>query len=199
MKDTIKIAEYIMPNKAFIFIFDNSSAHGSFASNALTITKMTVNPAGKNTPHMHDTIIPADNPQGMGGTVQKMQFPLHLPCNHQYKDYEGKPKGMHIVLEERGLIRPAEKGKSMINTWTGNKIIGECANCKKRKARKPHLESLSKDEEDGANDENAADDTEEEAMEDCCMRRMLANQADFKGEKSLLENSMFNFALLGAL
>lgn len=71
-----------MPDKTFVFIFNNSSAHGSFATDALTITKMTVNPAGKNTPNMHDTIIPSNNPHSVGGTVQNMQFPSHLPCEH---------------------------------------------------------------------------------------------------------------------
>lgn len=180
-----------MPDKAFVFIFDNSSAHGSFAPDALTVTKMTVNPAGKNTPNMHDTIIPSNNPHRVGGTIQNMQFPSHLPCEHQYKIYEGKPKGMQVILEERKLIKPAEKGKGMVNFCTQKKLIGECAKCKKRKARKPHLELLSKEEQEEADDEDSADDTEGDearaAEEDCCMKRMLANQADFKAERSLLE------------
>lgn len=102
---------------------------------------------------------------------------------------------MQVILEVRKLIKPAEKGKGMVNFCTGKKIIGECAKCKKRKAQKPHLESLSKEEQEEADDEDAADDTEEDeaeaAVDDCCMKRMLANQADFKAERSLLEKVSF--------
>lgn len=83
----------------------------------------------------------------------------------------------------------------MVNAHTGKKIIGECAGCKKRKARKPHLELLSKEEQDNVDQEDTADDTEEEEV-DCCMKRMLANQADFKGKRSLLEKVSNIFALL---
>ena len=43
---------------------DNSSAHNSLVKDALTVTKMNVGPGGKNTPDMHDTVVPADNAHG---------------------------------------------------------------------------------------------------------------------------------------
>jgi hypothetical protein len=54
-----------------------------------------------------------------------------------------------------------------------------------RKARKPHLENLSPDELNVV-DAKESDDTEE-LETDWCMKKMLGSQADFKAEKSLLE------------
>ena len=76
-----------------MYIFDNFSEHNSLAKDALTVTKMNIGPGGKNTPNMHDTVIPADNPHGFGGEVQTMQFDKHLPKNHPHKKL-GNDRGM---------------------------------------------------------------------------------------------------------
>ncbi|KAJ7325750.1 hypothetical protein DFH08DRAFT_816827 [Mycena albidolilacea] len=174
----ILIARRLFPKAIIYWVFDNSSAHGSLAPNALTATKMNVNPGGK-VPEMHDTIIPADNPHGQGGKIQKMIFDAKLPDDHPYKQFEGLPKGMNIILAERGYTKDGK----------GKKLIGDCQACKAAKSRKPHLDGASTDEE-GDMFGDDGNDTEEELDEcpvDCCMRRLLSLQPDFAGEKSQLE------------
>lgn len=48
-------------NAVVEFMFDQSSAHGAFAKDALNAKEMNVQPRGKQC-KMHDTLIPADNP-----------------------------------------------------------------------------------------------------------------------------------------
>ncbi len=60
----MKIVECLFPNKHLVFIFDNFSAHNSLVKDALTVMKINVGPGGKNTPDMHDTVVPADNAHG---------------------------------------------------------------------------------------------------------------------------------------
>lgn len=167
----------LSPNKKYVFIFDNSSAHNSLAKDALTVTKMNVNPGGKQA-HMHDTVIPRNNPHGLGGQPESMQFSKELPSTHKYFKYAGQPKGMQVILEERGLVKPSKK------------IVGVCKDCKESRSRKPQIEGLSPVEEALIDDEEEGDDTEEE--EDtrpkiCCMQRILSLQDDFRNEKSLLQ------------
>ncbi|KAJ7182123.1 hypothetical protein C8R46DRAFT_985245 [Mycena filopes] len=70
MARAIIIARRLFPNAIIHWVFDNSSAHGSLAKDALTATKMNVGPGGK-VPEMRDTIIPADNPHGRGLSQSK--------------------------------------------------------------------------------------------------------------------------------
>ena len=78
-ENAMKIAHRLFPNAVIHWIFDNSSCHGSLAKDALTVTKMNINPGGKNVPHMHNTVIPLSNQFGKGGQVQMMQFDDILP------------------------------------------------------------------------------------------------------------------------
>ena len=136
---------------------------------------MNVNPGGKNVPHMRDTIIPHDNPSGRGGLRQTMQFDANLPAGHEDKPFEGLPKGMRRVLEERGLLKPG--------------MVGDCQGCKQSKSRKAHVTGLT-DTELARIDEDEEYDTEEEEDTrpvDCCMRRILSLQTDFQMEQSLLQ------------
>jgi hypothetical protein len=128
---------------------------------------------------MRDTIIPLDNPHGHGGQPQKMVFDKNLPHDHPHKQFEGQPKGMKLILAERGYTTN-NKGKP---------LIGECKACKAAKARKPHLDGASPDEELGMyyDDGGNNSDEEDERRVDCCMRRLLSHQPDFAGEKSQLE------------
>ncbi|KAJ7794205.1 hypothetical protein B0H14DRAFT_3888832 [Mycena olivaceomarginata] len=100
----ILIARRMFPKAIIHWIFDNSSAHGSLAPDALTTTKMNVNPGGK-VPEMRDTIIPDSNPHGHAGEAQKMTFDKICPTNHPYKEFEGLPKGMKVILAERGYTK----------------------------------------------------------------------------------------------
>jgi hypothetical protein len=138
---------------------------------------MNVNPGGK-VPEMRDTVIPLDNPHGHGGKVQKMMFDKNLPDDHPHKQYKGLPKGMKIILAERGYT----------NNSDGRALIGDCKACKASKARKPHLDGVSADEEaDMLGDDGNDTDEEDERPSDCCMRRLLSLQSDFAREKSQLE------------
>jgi hypothetical protein len=49
-----------------------------------------------------------------------MVFPENLTADHPHYEFWGQPKGMHIVLEERGLI-------PMLTAANGGKLpVGEC-------------------------------------------------------------------------
>lgn len=142
------------------------------------MSKLNVNPGGKNTPNMHDTIIPESNPFGKGGQVQKMQFDDVLPDDHPHKAHEGQPKGLRVLAEERGYT----------HTSNGKRLIGECKVCKLAKARKPHLTELSPEELQRIEGDDANDTEEEEERPiECCLKRLMSFQDDFKREKSMLE------------
>ncbi|KAJ7498082.1 hypothetical protein B0H11DRAFT_1856638 [Mycena galericulata] len=181
----ILIARRMFPKAIIHWIFDNSSAHGSLAPDALTTTKMNVNPGGK-VPEMRDTIIPDSNPHGHAGEAQKMTFDKNLPGDHPYKKFEGLPKGMKVILAERGYTKDTN----------GKTLIGDCKACKLAKARKPHLDGASADEEREmyGEDGNDTEEEDEERPVDCCMRRLLSLQPDFAGQKSQLE--LVTFILL---
>ncbi|KAJ7455495.1 hypothetical protein FB451DRAFT_1048927, partial [Mycena latifolia] len=174
----ILIARRLFPNAIIHWVFDNSSAHGSLAKDALTATKMNVNPGGK-VPEMRDTVIPLNNPHGLGGKVQKLTFDKDLPDDHSHKKSEGLPKGMKIILAERGYTTDSN----------GKSLIGDCKACKSSKSRKPHLEGASAAEEADmfGDDGNDTDEESDERPVDYCMRRLLSLQPDFAGEKSQLE------------
>jgi hypothetical protein len=107
-----------------------------------------------------------------------MTFDKNLPDDHPYKQYEGLPKGMKVILAERGFTKNGD----------GKPLIGDCKACKASKSRKPHLEGASVDEKADMFGEDGNDtDEEDERAADCCMRRLLLLQPDFAREKSQLE------------
>ncbi|KAJ6477742.1 hypothetical protein C8R45DRAFT_934397 [Mycena sanguinolenta] len=110
----ILIARRLFPKAIIHWVFNNSSAHGSLALDALTVTKMNVNPGGK-VPSVCDTIIPLNNPHGHGGKPQKMMFDQNLPENHPYHQYPGLPKGMKVILAERGYTKDHSAPQQMKN------------------------------------------------------------------------------------
>jgi hypothetical protein len=172
MVNAMRIAEHLFPHKCLLFIFDNSSAHNSLAKDALTVTKMNISPGGKNMPNMHDTIVPADNPHSQGGQVQNMQFNDVLPTDHPYKQHEGKPKGIRVILKEHGLISTMIPGK---RGGKSDRLVGECKSCKASKEQKPKLDNLSP-EELAAIDGEGGNDSEEEDEQptNCCMQQILS-------------------------
>jgi hypothetical protein len=88
---TIAIFNTKFPEKQALFIFDNSSAHGSLRPDALKVFEMNKSDGGKQRTQ-HDTIIPNSNPDPRyRGRAQKMTLP------------DGSPKGLKRVLEERGF------------------------------------------------------------------------------------------------
>ena len=73
-----------------VFAFDNSSSHAKLANDTLNAMNMNLNPGGKQ-PIMRDTIF--------NGQVQTMVFPSDYPDEILRR----KPKGMKVILQERGL------------------------------------------------------------------------------------------------
>jgi hypothetical protein len=97
----IPIFNILHPNSQAVFIFDCSSAHGTYAKTALRAQNMNLKHGGKQS-HLRNSVIPFDNPH----------IPLHLRGMPQSFVYgsshpdplkEGKPKGIRAILEERGL------------------------------------------------------------------------------------------------
>ena len=84
IRDAVKIAEhvYTMDTHTIVWVFDQSSCHRAFADDTLNVRKMNVQPGGAQ-PAMRDTM--------WGRRVQKMVMD------------DGTPKGMKMVLEERGI------------------------------------------------------------------------------------------------
>ncbi|KAI0029008.1 hypothetical protein K488DRAFT_57317 [Vararia minispora EC-137] len=196
----LKIARVLFPQCVIHWIFDNSSCHNCMDEDALTPSKMNVHPGGTNPPSLHETIIPANNPFGKGGQPQAFLFPTSLAADHPYKGFEGKPKGMAVILEERGyLMRHAgeQRKKNGYQYYhvhgpsKGKRIVGDCQRCKDRKSRKDKLTERdgvpvgtnldAVDSEDSEPEDNTS------LLTDCCMRRMLSLQDDFQGQKSMLE------------
>ena len=83
IKDAVKIVEivYSMDTHTIVWVFDQSSCHRAFAEDALNVRKMNVRPGGAQ-PTIRDTM--------WGRRVQKMVMD------------DGTPKGMKMILEERG-------------------------------------------------------------------------------------------------
>jgi len=81
----VDIAEIKYPKDdgwCHVWIFDHSSCHATMADNALDVTKMNVNPGGKQR-LMRDTV--------WQGRVQKMNYSV------------GMHKVMCVVLQKRGI------------------------------------------------------------------------------------------------
>lgn len=173
----------MFPGDALEFFFDQSSAHGAFAKDALNAKEMNVKPGGKQRV-MRNTYIPQDNPDpALRGRLQSMVFPPDLPANHPDYELRGQPKGMYRVLEERGLI-------PTLKAVNGGKLVGECAICKlSREAQEQLLRetlaaALSGNEEPS---ELHTDVMAPSASSTCCMRKVLSMQQDFRDEKPLLQ------------
>jgi hypothetical protein len=91
VKSAIGIFETAHPNCTSLFIFDQSSAHGSLPPDALKAFEMNKSDGGKQQ-KQQDTIIPQSNPSAAHrGKVQKMMLP------------DRRPQGLQTVLEEHGF------------------------------------------------------------------------------------------------
>lgn len=116
MNTALDIFEARFPDAQALFIFDQSSAHGSFASDALLAHKMNAGPGG-NQPKMRDTMIPIDNPDpSLRGCIQSMIFPPG------HKD-AGLAKGMIQIIKEHHLYNSLSKD--------GKKPLRICHDCRK--------------------------------------------------------------------
>ena len=92
IKEVVKIADFKYPKedgRKIVWIFDHSSCNAAMPEDALVVSRMNVNPGGKQ-PVMRDG--------WWGGKLQRMYFNL-----------EKIPKGMSQVLEERSVNTRGKK------------------------------------------------------------------------------------------
>jgi len=132
-----------------LFDFENSRNHLKFADNALRVSKMNLEPGGSKMKIMHDTYV-LDDKHADGGYVQLLALP------------DGSPKGLKIVLMERGL-------------WpiSGKRFLTQCAiKSASGKSTKLNPRCLN-----GGT---------------CCARVLLAAQPDFRNQKSQVEEAILN-------
>ncbi|THU88378.1 hypothetical protein K435DRAFT_866342 [Dendrothele bispora CBS 962.96] len=99
VKHAISIFEAAHPNCVALFIFDQSSAHASLGPDALRAFDMNKSDGGKQR-RQRDTIIPQTNPD-----VAKRGKPQKMTTS------DGKPKGLEVVLTERGFNTRGMKAK----------------------------------------------------------------------------------------
>lgn len=94
VKNAMKIAKFKYPAQlhTVCWVFDQSSCHRAFAEDALNAKRMNVHSGGAQ-PKMRDTV--------WAGKVQKMTLA------------DGTPKGMKLVLKERGINTATLKGDDM--------------------------------------------------------------------------------------
>jgi hypothetical protein len=143
------------------------------ADDALCVSKMNVGPGGKQ-PNMRDSVIPVSNPFGYGGQVQSLVYPNALPNDHPHKKFEGKPKGMRVVAEERGYLTGPE----------GKRLVGDCVRCKAQRARKFRVDNNDQKDVDSEESESESEDNRPDT---CCLRRLLSMQDDFRAQKCLIQ------------
>jgi hypothetical protein len=141
---------------------------------ALCTSKINVGLGGKQ-PHMCNMIIPLDNPFGLCGHVQTLNYPPCLLDNHPYKKFEGKPKGMCVIAEERGYAVELDGGKRM---------VGDCMQCKLRNTRKV---KCNKSESKEVNSEESEDKDEGRCANTCCLQHLLSMQEDFREQRCLIQ------------
>lgn len=172
-RDAIRIFEYIYPNGIAVFIFDCSSAHEAFASDALLAHKMNRGPGGAQ-PKMYDTI------NSTTGQCQQIVWPSDSTAKDAEGDsLAGQAKGMEQVLRERQLLGNLDS--------KNGRHLGVCADCKKSQAAR-------EDEIEGSGVEGLGERGVSETETDdlrrsrtCCMQRVLPLQPDFVREKPLLQ------------
>jgi len=87
LKMAIQIFELAFPHCQALFLFDNATSHSAFSKDALRARTMNLRMGGA-----QPTLRPGIN--SLSGEIQPMVIP------------EGIPKGLQIVLQERGLWRP---------------------------------------------------------------------------------------------
>ena len=133
------------------WLFDNSSNHGVFASDALLAREMNLNCGGKQ-PVMRDGWYKG---AAVGGGTETVSQHMWVT------DSSGKMvgKGLKMVLEERGLWRTGMKLECR-EKWT--------------------------DTEGGKHTRKSC----LVGVEDCCARRLMDSQPDFKEQRGMLEEEL---------
>lgn len=126
----IPIFETIYPDAIAVMAFDNSTNHGAMPEDGLNVTKMNVNPGGKQ-PKMHSTFFGANN------TPQSMVFPS------DHSQYPNEAKGMRQILIERGLWKEGLMGECKLCKKKGKKIDSQRVDCCMRRILSLQLDFIS--------------------------------------------------------
>ncbi|KIJ50195.1 hypothetical protein M422DRAFT_246031 [Sphaerobolus stellatus SS14] len=187
IKNAIPIFEFLHPGAIGIWIFDCSSAHESFAEDALNVKNMNINPGGKQR-CLRQTIIPLNNPppepgeEDMRGKCQLMVYAK----DHPDPNLRGKAKGIKAVLQERTVV-----WRELVKTAGGNpnKVIGICKPCKASQAERDHLLKIAALEQAEGNIlvDDGISNISESTSNMCCMTRALSQQQDFLEEKPQIQ------------
>ena len=132
MRDAVDIFEYMHPDKVGIWIFDCSSAHKGYATDALNINNMNVHPGGKQK-HLRDTVIPLNNPPPKSGrpNTQGLTWTMVYPLDHPDVKLQGKLKGMKAVLQEHESVWDELESRCKRKA-----PVGKCSVCMKSQVKK---------------------------------------------------------------
>ncbi|KNF05618.1 hypothetical protein PSTG_01427 [Puccinia striiformis f. sp. tritici PST-78] len=200
----IPIFETLHPHSQAVFIFDCSSAHGAFAKSALRAQNMNLKPGGKQG-RLRDSIIPSDDPRiptHLRGQVQSFCF----EDSHADPQLAGQPKGVQVILQERGLwqyytAKAKDENKPKLNF--------RCATCTTSNIAKDAVQRSAKFIQQA--EENGYYLTPEQCVEQlstslppkstpdilnppsnnidpsCCWSKIMAMQSDFVSERPLLQ------------
>ena len=112
-----------------------------------------------------------------------MVFKQDLPPEHPDYQLRGQPKGMLHILEERGLVSVLEQANQ-------GKVVGECQMCKLSREAQERMHREAQAVAEGGEEpvgEIATNAVLDLRRTDCCMRKLLASQQDFKEEKPLIQ------------
>ena len=95
VQSALTIAEFKYPKESntLVWLFDQRSCHCAYNDDALNVKRMNVKPGGGAQPVMRDTY---------WGKKQKMVLP------------DGRPKGIKLILEERGVDTTKMKAADML-------------------------------------------------------------------------------------
>jgi hypothetical protein len=113
----IPIFELAFPGCQAVFLFDNAPSHHAWAKDALKASSMNLRPGGK-APDMRDGWYIGPN----GNRVQQ-SFNFSLDDFTVPENWRGRPKGLKVILQERGLwydkLKQKCKGVCNIRTPEG--------------------------------------------------------------------------------
>jgi len=149
IEKAIPAFEAQFPGCKALFTFDNARNHLKYSEDTLRVSEMNLESGGKNAKRMRDTFV-EDLNHPEGGFIQSMVL------------VDGRPKGLRIVLTERGLW-PQDR----------RRFLAQCSiSSATGKSTKVNPRCL-----DGGS---------------CCACAVLASQPDLRAQRSQIEEAILN-------